>query len=61
MKVLDDLVGDMLFFFEKLESNINRVPTMYFSSDFRRHESLPRNSNFCVVSDLITSCSGQES
>jgi len=48
MKVLDNLLGDMLFFFEKLESNINRAPTMYFSCDFRRHKSLPRNSNFCI-------------
>jgi len=46
MKVLDDLVGDMLFFFEKLESNISRAPNMCLFFDLRRQEILLRNFFF---------------
>ncbi len=44
--LLGDLLAELLFLYEKLESNSNRAQIMCHFCDFRRHESFLRNFDF---------------
>ncbi len=44
--LLGDLLAELLFLYEKLESNNNRAQIMCLFCDFRRLENLLRNFDF---------------
>jgi len=44
MGVREKKLADMLFWYEKLESNISRAPIIWLFYDFWRHETLLRNT-----------------